>query len=767
MPYTQLPSFTGRAKVLHDLQAALIGRTTTLLTQPASFNSIGGLGKTQTAVAFAYRNRNVYQGTFWARGDSDWTMAADFMTIARTLGWNGPTEQAWKQALDFVHTWFMEHQDWLLVIDNVEKPEKIHQWLPADHSGNVLLTSRLQTFGQVGITQQIELGTLQEEEALRFLYKRTGRLDTDSLERKSALQLAQRVGGIPLALDWACAYLTAKEMAFRDYLPLLNSPNVSEGSPHPLSIGTIRETMVSIFKRNLQEIEKESTVSQELLRACAFFHHDWISLEMLSQAGTHLSQELSELLLQRHKEPQAIEKTLACLCQFNLIQWEQEKEGFRLHPFTQDLVKAGLGQDERRLWAGRIVESMRALVPHGDTMNDTVPESLLPHVFAAAKLVQEGMAASRETGIFLRRLGLLVHQEFNFMKAEPFYKGSVTILESALGQHHQDVATCLHDLGCHYQDENRFSEADQFFKRSLIAREAKSGRHHIDLADYLHKLGAHYDDMGRAAQAERLLSRALEIREQTLGKKHEALAEFLHELACRHIRFGQFEQGNHLFSRALDISEEHLGRNHVQVAHRLLEFANSCAEHGRYREAEPLLKRALAIGRKELLHQSPRLSTYILSMARLYHALGRSGQAENLYQEALNLMESTDHPDLAAALNNLGGLYHEQKKYGKAEPFLKRALTKVKTFLPPDHPQLAICLNNVAAVLVAKRRFSEAEPLVTHALSIKEQHLPDDHPALVTILDNYALLLRKLKRTKESSTFGSRAAAIRASQNKQ
>ena len=764
VPYAQLPSFTGRAKTLHDLQAALIGTRSALLTQPASFSGIGGIGKTQTAIAFAFRNRNVYRGTFWVRGDSDWTLTADFLGMARILGWNGSSEHAWKQAIHFVHTWFEHHKDWLLILDNVEKPEKIKEWLPSGNAGHILFTSRLQTFDHVGITQPIVLAELQEEEALRFLFKRTGRLDTDSLERKSALQIVQRVGGIPLGLEWACAYVSAKEMAFRDYLPLLPS---QEDAPTPLPVGVLREAMVSIFKRNIQEIEKESTLSLELLRASAFFNPDWIPYERLAHTGEHLGPELSELFSRLHSEPQALEKVLRCLTQYHLIQWEQEKEGYRVHPFAQDLVKAGLGQDQRRLWAGRIVESVYAHVPQEESKGENIPESLIPHVFAAAKLIQEGMAESRKTGFLLRHLGLLVHRQFDFAKAESLFKGSVAALESALGVHHPDVAICLDDLGYRYLEEKRFTEADQFFKRSLIVREAKWGRHHLEIANYLHQLGTHYDVMGKQSQAERLFSRSLEIREQTLGKEHPDLAEFLHALACRHTRYGQFQQGDHLFARYLEISEEHFGRNHLQIAHSLLEFTNTCAEQGRYREAEPLLKRALAIGRKELLPQDPRLSTYILTMARLYHALRRSGQAENLYQEALNLMKSTDHPDIAATLNNLGGLFHEQKKYGKAEPLLKQALTKAKTLLPPNHPQIATCLNNVAAVLVAKRKFLEADPLIAEALSIREQHYAQDHQDFLTILDNYALILRKLKRSKEATVQGTRASAIRVNVKRQ
>ena len=282
MPYSQLTSFTGRAKILHDLQATLLNHRRALLSQPSYVNSIGGLGKTQTAVTFAFRNRNVYRGTFWVRADSDGTLIADFVGIARLLGWDGNSKQRWSEAINVVHTWLEQNKDWLLILDNVDKPEKIREWIPSGKSGHMLFLSRQQTFEDLGIPQPLELQELQEEEAIRFLYKQTGRLDTDSLERKSAQHIVERIGGIPLGLEWASAYVSAKEMAFREFLSLL--PH-STDTPSSLPIGMLREALVTVFKKNLQEVERESSLALELIRASSFLYPDWIPYDLLTYIG--------------------------------------------------------------------------------------------------------------------------------------------------------------------------------------------------------------------------------------------------------------------------------------------------------------------------------------------------------------------------------------------------------------------------------------------------------------------------------------------------
>ena len=59
VPYPKNPYFTGRKQVLDDLGAALATGKPTVLT------GLGGVGKTQTAVKYAYCHRNDYSAVLW------------------------------------------------------------------------------------------------------------------------------------------------------------------------------------------------------------------------------------------------------------------------------------------------------------------------------------------------------------------------------------------------------------------------------------------------------------------------------------------------------------------------------------------------------------------------------------------------------------------------------------------------------------------------------------------------------------------------------
>ncbi len=85
-----------------------------------------------------------------------------------------------------------------------------------------------------------------------------------------------------------------------------------------------------------------------------------------------------------------------------------------------------------------------------------------------------------------------------------------------------------------------------------------------------------------------------------------------------------------------------------------------------------------------------------------------------------------DHPEVAASLNNLAGLYYKQGKYAKAEPLQKRALAIREKALGPEHPQVATSLENYAPLLRKTGRTTEAAKLEARAKAIRAKHAKEN-----------------------------------------
>jgi tetratricopeptide (TPR) repeat protein len=144
-----------------------------------------------------------------------------------------------------------------------------------------------------------------------------------------------------------------------------------------------------------------------------------------------------------------------------------------------------------------------------------------------------------------------------------------------------------------------------------------------------------------------------------------------------------------------------------------------------------------------------------------YTGLARVAEHQALFAETRRWYEQglaecerrlgPEHPDTAAALNNLALLLNATSRLTEAEPLMRRALAIDEASYGPEHPNVAIRLNNLAQLLQATNRLSEAEPLSRRQLLIflilSRQGF--EHPQLQSAIGNYAALLEETGHSEE------------------
>src|SRR5260370_32378229 len=170
VPHLRNLYFTGREQVLAHLQETLNGKKTVALTQASAISGLGGIGKTQVAVEYAYRYGSKYQTILWVNADTHKSLVSDFVTLASLL--NLPEKDAADQrrAVDAVIRWLQGHHQWLLILDNADDLEMVYDFLPARGAGHTLLTSPSQATGPN--IKGIELERMEREEGTLFLLRR-------------------------------------------------------------------------------------------------------------------------------------------------------------------------------------------------------------------------------------------------------------------------------------------------------------------------------------------------------------------------------------------------------------------------------------------------------------------------------------------------------------------------------------------------------------------------------------------------------------------
>src|SRR5262249_44000448 len=154
-----------------DLLMLLRDRLTTVkvaaLTQPQAISGLGGIGKTQIALEYAYRYHDTYRYIFWIRAATRETLISDFATIADLLHLSEKSEQDQNLTVAAVKRWLAIHDAWLIILDNADDLTMVSDFLSMDSRGHILLTTRAQAFG--ALAQQIKVETMGMIEATLFL----------------------------------------------------------------------------------------------------------------------------------------------------------------------------------------------------------------------------------------------------------------------------------------------------------------------------------------------------------------------------------------------------------------------------------------------------------------------------------------------------------------------------------------------------------------------------------------------------------------------
>jgi len=185
---------------------------------------------------------------------------------------------------------------------------------------------------------------------------------------------------------------------------------------------------------------------------------------------------------------------------------------------------------------------------------------------------------------------------------------------------------------------------------------------------------------------------------------------------------------------------------------------------GLFKKAEPLLKKSL-LTKESILHSDhPEVAAALNNLAMLYVKQGRYVLAEPLYKRALAIREKVfgpDHADVANAVNNLAILYKEQGKYALAETLYRRSLKIRETALGPDHTDVADSINNLAELFREQGKYAEAEPLYRQSLKIREKALGPEHPDVADSINNLAILYRRQGKYAAAEPLYQRSLKIR------
>jgi len=743
----RIASFTGRDDELDRLDAILMKGKPAAVTQAsvgrAAVQGLGGMGKTSLAIEYAHRFRGLYAGVCWCPAETRTGLLSALAPLAVTLG-IAPTEEAdvEKAAKAALRRLAEQRATWLLIYDNVVRPDHIADLLPSS-GAKVLITSRFSDW--VRWATEVQIDVLPVEQAVALLEKLTERDNATG-----AKILADALGNLPLALDHAGAYCRRTQTQFVDYAAKVSTLIVAAATdaPYPKSVA-------ATFQLAISQAVEQCQAAEPLMAYLAQCSPERIPMTLVEGAVEDEAERL---------------QALAALAEFSLVKHDPFEDGtpaVTVHRLVQAVARAPSEANGSIQHAvERLIAQLKVIYPEESKVarSWSLCAQFTPHLLALRDTGSNNVSVFPGWPDCLERAVGYFYGRGACSQAVPLARDALGIRERALGPEHPETVRSLGLLAVVLHGAGDLAGARPFYERALAIREKALGSEHPEVATSLSNLAALLYDQGDLAGARPLFERALAIHEKAFGPEHPLMARSLHNLAVLLCAQGDYAGARPLHERALAIREKALGPEDPEVATSLNNLAVLLSAQGDFAAAQPLYERALAIHEHAFGPEHPDTAMSLHSLAGLLKDRGDFAGARPLYERALAILEKApgpDHPDTARSLNEFAVLLSAQGDFAVARPLYERALAIRENALGPEHHETATSLHYLALLLSAQGDLAGARPLYERALAIREKALGPDHQDTARSLHYLAMLLSVQGDLAGARPLYERALAIR------
>jgi serine/threonine protein kinase len=151
---------------------------------------------------------------------------------------------------------------------------------------------------------------------------------------------------------------------------------------------------------------------------------------------------------------------------------------------------------------------------------------------------------------------------------------------------------------------------------------------------------------------------------------------------------------------------------------------------GLYDAALPQLERAYALRREELGEEDPATLMAMNDLGVLYHSQRKYPEAERLFGRVIEvgrrLQRETD-PAVLWSLTNLGGVHVDLSHFKQAETLLMEALETSRLALGEEDKHTLLAMTNLADLYQHTASMEEAERLYAKVLEVYRRNLGEEH----------------------------------------
>jgi CRP-like cAMP-binding protein/tetratricopeptide (TPR) repeat protein len=767
---------------------------------------MGGLGKSTVALTAARMARERGYRVWWVRAADTAQLTSGMLEVLRELGApelvtvpvregaRTAPERAWK----FLNGDHAGGRRWMLVFDGADNPTVLAGadagtpadgtgWLRPDPAGMVIVTTRIRDPRVWGTWVTLrELKPLDDEagaEVLRDLAP-----EVADPGGHGARELSRRLGGLPLALHLAGAYLGspfARWSTFAGYRAAL------DGVELPAALTDIEEQGAADIHANVQrtwDLSLDALAAEGRPQARPLL----LVLSCFAPA-TPIPAWLLQLppladLMTQPGERHDLRAGLQGLSRTGLIDIASSGpagvHAVTVHPVVADANRIRLAASaaaERAAVHETVVALLEAatggldparpgdwpawrrLRAHMNAVIDLLADILDPAVLArlltvsavgteallgagrlaaAGRLAQASVAAATflpaDDPAAMTARGYLARtlvRRGRSSEAETIYRELLADRIRVQGEDHLATLATRHDLAAALGVQGRFGEAEQLYRRLLGDDDRLRGLDHRETLAARYNLARMIGLQGRYAEAEQLSRQVLDAQRRVLGPDHPDCLASRQHLARLAGKAGRYAEAEAMYRRVLADRRRVLGDDHPDTLATRHRLARIVGQRGRYGEAEELCHQVLADRRRLLGEDHPDNLATRHRLAKMLGLQGRYADAEPMFRQVLAARRralGAEHPDTLATEHRLGWLIGRQGRYGEAIDIVNQVLGGRRNVLGDDHPDTLSARETLAWLTGLRGKPAEAGELAREVLADRRRVLGEDHPDTLT-----------------------------------
>ena len=685
------PAFTGREALLRTLLKALDRRSKASVL-PHALHGLGGVGKTQLAVEFAYRYADRYDVVWWIPAEQQTLVLQSLRDLGKRLG-TPETANLQHSAGLVLEQLSRSSLRWLLIYDNANDPDDVASLIP-EGGGHVILTSRNQTWSNVW--DPIEVDVFDRPESIELVQKRSADVSAADAE-----QLAERLGDLPLALDQAALCQSATGMPADEYLAELDA-RIQELSATQQD--TYQRTIAALVKLALDSLRRVAPPTAELLELFAQLGAEPISGGLLRRGrDAHVSPALKSALVEEVRLDRAIRQ----LSRYGLARVDADKR-VQVHRLFQlvlwDLLD-DTATERSRTNVHRVLASANPGYP-GLEEFFPIHAEIGPHIGPA------GLVESELTGA--RRVVL---DQVRYLQQIGDLEGARRLGETAFAS--WSKAEDAEDLGPNGE---------------LTLRVSRS------LAAVLRLLG--FNERART-----LIEDAYERLRTSpeFGPDHEYTLGAAQELAPNRRVAGEFREALELDQDTLERSRRLFGEEDPETLYAVGNLAVNLRMLSNFSDAEKIDADAVESWQQSVSDYDNRLLFAQVNLARDQYGLGKYAEALTLLQRVLSPFREqlgSRHPWALLAGRTMAMTLRKVGQYDQALAAAEEHHLDTVNRYGQEHEHSLVAAMTLANSLRVTGDLARAGSLASDAVERYRRVFGEGHPLTLAAWSNYAVVLR-------------------------